>query len=82
MTTENTSSGFRRDLIASYASQGYVSVVTIFAVPLQAKAVGAEGFGLIGLMAVLQAWFFLLDFGRVAMVTRVSAGSCRLQTVS
>ena len=73
MTTENTSSGFRRDLIASYASQGYVSVVTIFAVPLQAKAVGAEGFGLIGLMAVLQAWFFLLDFGRVAMVTRVSA---------
>lgn len=63
----------RRHMVASYLSQGYVSVIGIFAVPLQVAAIGVEGFGLVGVLAMLQAWFLLLDFGRVALVTRVSA---------
>lgn len=66
---------FRGDLLVSYLSQGYVSAISIVAVPLQAAAIGVEGFGFIGLMATLQIWFFLLDFGRVAFLTRKSAKS-------
>lgn len=64
---------FTVDLLAGYLSQGYAILISIIAVPLQYKIIGPEGFGLVGLLTVIQIWFFLLDLGKTAFLTRESA---------
>ena len=60
-------------MLATYISQAYVSAIGIICVPLQVSALGLEGYGLVGVLVMLQAWFLLLDFGRVALITRKAA---------
>lgn len=63
----------KRNIIASYAAQIYVTLVGILILPLYLKYMGAEAYGLVGFFAMLQAWFNLLDMGLTPTVARETA---------
>jgi O-antigen/teichoic acid export membrane protein len=63
----------KKNIIASYISQIYVTVIGIVMVPLYLKYMGAEAYGLIGFFAMLQACFNLLDMGLTPTMARESA---------
>jgi O-antigen/teichoic acid export membrane protein len=52
-----------RNIVANFASQAYVSAISLFMVPVYVGYMGAEGYGLLGFFVTLQAWFMVLDFG-------------------
>jgi O-antigen/teichoic acid export membrane protein len=63
----------KRNILASYASQIYVTLIGIVILPLYIKFMGAEAFGLVGFFAMLQAWFNLLDMGLTPCMARETA---------
>lgn len=63
----------RKNILANYASQLYVTAVGIVMVPLYIRYMGAEAYGLVGFFAMLQAWFNLLDMGLTPTMARESA---------
>ena len=63
----------QRNIIASYASQIYVTLIGIFILPVYLKYMGAEAYGLVGFFTMLQAWFNLLDMGLTPTVARETA---------
>ena len=63
----------RRSVLASYLSQGYVTLVSILMVPWYLRYLGAEAYGLVGVFAMLQAWFMLLDIGLTPTLARETA---------
>jgi O-antigen/teichoic acid export membrane protein len=63
----------KRNILASYASQIYVTLVGIVMLPLYIKYMGAESYGLVGFFSMLQAWFNLLDMGLTPTMTRETA---------
>jgi len=63
----------RRNILASYTSQIYVTAVGILTVPMYIQYMGAEAYGLVGFFAMLQAWFNLLDMGLTPTIARESA---------
>lgn len=63
----------RRNILANYASQLYVTAAGIVMVPLYIQYMGAEVYGLVGFFAMLQAWFNLLDMGLTPTIARESA---------
>lgn len=63
----------RKNILANYASQLYVTAAGIVMVPLYIKYMGAEAYGLVGFFAMLQAWFNLLDMGLTPTMARESA---------
>lgn len=63
----------KRNIIANYASQLYVTAVGIVMVPLYIRYMGAEAYGLVGFFAMLQVWFNLLDMGLTPTMARESA---------
>lgn len=63
----------KRNIIASYASQFYVTLVGIIILPLYLKYMGAEAYGLVGFFAMLQVWFNLLDIGLTPTMARETA---------
>jgi O-antigen/teichoic acid export membrane protein len=63
----------KKNIIASYASQIYVTLVGIVMLPFYIKYMGAEAYGLVGFYAMLQAWFQLLDMGLTPTMTRETA---------
>jgi O-antigen/teichoic acid export membrane protein len=64
---------FKRNIIASYASQIYSTLLGITILPMYLKYMGAETYGLIGLFTMLQVWFNLLDIGLTPTVARETA---------
>jgi O-antigen/teichoic acid export membrane protein len=64
---------FKRNIIANYASQLYVTGVGILILPLYIKYMGAEAYGLVGFFTMLQAWFGLLDMGLTPTIGRETA---------
>lgn len=64
---------FRRNVIANYFSNIYVTAIGILIVPMYIKYMGAEAYGLVGFFAMLQALFSLLDMGLTPTVARESA---------
>jgi O-antigen/teichoic acid export membrane protein len=64
---------FKRNIIASYASQIYVTLIGILMVPVYFRYMGAEAYGLVAFFAMLQAWFQLLDFGLTPTMARETA---------
>src|SRR5260221_11087056 len=60
----------KRNILSSYASQFYVTVIGIIMVPTYVKYMGAEAYGLVGFFAMLQAWFQLLDVGLPPTMSR------------
>jgi O-antigen/teichoic acid export membrane protein len=63
----------KRNILANYASQLYVTLIGIVMVPLYIKYMGAEAYGLVGFFAMLQAWFMLLDMGLTPTMARETA---------
>jgi O-antigen/teichoic acid export membrane protein len=63
----------KKNFIASYISQIYVSVVGILILPLYIKYLGAEAYGLVGFFTMMQAWFALLDLGLTPTIARETA---------
>jgi O-antigen/teichoic acid export membrane protein len=63
----------KRNVLASYASQAYVTVVGIVMIPLYLRYMGTEAYGLVGFFAVLQSLFQLLDMGLTPTMSRETA---------
>lgn len=63
----------KRNILASYTSQIYVTAVGILFLPLYIKYMGAEAYGLVGFFTMLQAWFSLLDLGLTPTIGRETA---------
>ncbi|MEI7816873.1 MAG: oligosaccharide flippase family protein [Desulfuromonadales bacterium] len=60
----------KRNVIANYIGQAYVTLVGILFVPSYVKYMGAEAYGLVGFFAMMQAWFLLLDMGLTPTMSR------------
>lgn len=63
----------KKNVIANYASQLYVTAIGILILPLYIKYMGAEAYGLVGFFTMLQAWFGLLDMGLTPTIGRETA---------
>lgn len=63
----------KRNILASYVSQIYVTLIGILILPMYLKYLGAEAYGLVGFFTMLQAWFNLLDMGLTPTVARETA---------
>lgn len=63
----------KRNILANYASQIYVTGVSVVMVPLYIKYMGAEAYGLVGFFSMLQVWFGLLDMGLTPTIARETA---------
>ena len=63
----------KKNILAGYASQIYVTLIGIVMVPFYVKYMGAEAYGLVGFFAMLQAWFQLLDMGLTPTMARETA---------
>ena len=63
----------RRNAIANYFGQAWVAIVNIAFVPLYIRYLGIEAYGLIGIFAIMQAWFGLLDMGMSQTLNREMA---------
>ena len=70
----------KKNVIASYVGQIYITLVGILALPFYIKYMGAEAYGLVGFFSMLQTWFTLLDLGLTPTIARETAlfqaGSC------
>lgn len=64
---------FKKNVVANYVSQVYVTLVGIVMVPIYVQHMGAEAYGLVGFFVMLQAWFQLLDLGLTPTMTRATA---------
>src|SRR5438552_17934116 len=60
----------RRNIAVNYASQVYVALIGIAMVPLYLKYMGIEAPGLVGFLAMVQAWRRVVDFGLLVTVGR------------
>ncbi len=63
----------RTNILANYAGQAWMALMTLAFVPLYAKALGYEAFGLVGVMLSLQAMSLLLDLGMGGVMNREMA---------
>lgn len=63
----------KRNILANYVSQIYVTLIGIVMVPMYVRYMGAEAYGLVGFFAMLQAWFQLLDMGLTPTMARETA---------
>ena len=60
----------RRNILANYAGQAWIALVTVVFAPLYIRVLGMEAFGLVGLMLSIQSLSSLLDFGMGGMLNR------------
>lgn len=63
----------KNNLIANFLGQGWNAFISIALIPLYIKYLGIEAYGLIGVYAMLQAWFTLLDMGMAPTLSREMA---------
>jgi O-antigen/teichoic acid export membrane protein len=63
----------KKNILANYASQIYVTLIGIVMLPMYVRYMGAEAYGLVGFFAMLQAWFNLLDMGLTPTMARETA---------
>ena len=63
----------KKNIIANYASQIYVTIIGIALLPIYIKYMGSEAYGLVGFFAMAQAWFGVLDLGLTPTVGREMA---------
>jgi len=63
----------KASLAANYASQIYTAFIGIVMMPLYLSTMGSEAYGLVGVFAMLQAWFNLLDLGLTPTIAREAA---------
>jgi O-antigen/teichoic acid export membrane protein len=58
------------NVIANYAGQLYMTVINLLIVPIYLRYMGAEAYGLVGVFAMLQMLFQLLDMGLTPTMSR------------
>lgn len=63
----------KKNLFANYVGQGWAALMGIAFVPSYISHLGIDGYGLIGIFAVMQIWFGLLDMGMAATLNREMA---------
>jgi len=63
----------KKNILANYASQLYVTGIGILILPLYIKYMGAEAYGLVGFFTMLQAFFVMLDIGLTPTIGRETA---------
>jgi len=63
----------KKNIIANYIGQGWVALMQLAFIPLYIKYLGMEAYGLIGVYAVLQAVFLLMDMGMAPTLNREMA---------
>ena len=61
------------DIVANYLGQAWSALMGLAFVPMYIKYLGIEAYGLIGIFAVLNAWFSLLDLGMTPTLGREMA---------
>lgn len=66
----------RKNIISNYASQVYITVVSLLMVPLYIRYMGVEAYGLVGFYWMLESWFVLLDMGLTTTMQRETARYC------
>lgn len=64
---------FKRNVLASYASQIYSTLISLAIIPLYIKYMGKEAYGLVGFYAMLQTWLQILDMGLSPTISRETA---------
>lgn len=60
----------RKNILANYLSQFYVTLIGIVMIPVYIRYMGVEAYGLVGFFSMLQAWFMLLDMGLTPTMVR------------
>lgn len=60
----------KRNVVANYASQIYVTLVGLIMVPIYLRFMGAEAYGLVGFFGMLQGLLQLMDLGLSATLSR------------
>ncbi|WP_234484872.1 lipopolysaccharide biosynthesis protein [Noviherbaspirillum pedocola] len=63
----------KKNILASWVSQVYVSVAGMLMVPFYLRYMGTEAYGLVGFFAMLQVWFQLMDLGLTQTMSREAA---------
>ncbi len=63
----------KQNILANTVSQGFVTALGIAVVPIYLRLLGPEAYGLVGFLAMLQAWFNLMDMGITATLARETA---------
>ncbi|MFS2015442.1 oligosaccharide flippase family protein [Massilia sp. CT11-108] len=63
----------KKNILANYASQLYITLIGIVLVPTYLRYMGPEAYGLVGFFTMLQAWFQLLDVGLTPTLSRETA---------
>ena len=63
----------KRNALANYIGQAVTTVMGLAFIPLYIKFLGIEGYGLIGIFALLQTWLSLLDLGMTPAISREMA---------
>ena len=66
-------SGFKLELVASFAGTGWAGIVQLACIPAYIKLMGIESYGLIGFYLVLQAMLQVLDLGLSPTMNREMA---------
>ena len=60
----------KEKLLWAYLAQAYISLIGIVLAPLYLRYLGAEGFGLVGVYIMLQAWMPIFDIGLTPVLSR------------
>lgn len=63
----------RKNIIANYLGQGWTALMGLAFIPFYVRYLGVEAWGLVGFMAMMQAWFTLLDMGLSPTLSREMA---------
>lgn len=63
----------KKNIVANYLGQAWVALMGLAFVPVYIHYLGVEAWGLVGFMAMLQAWLTLLDVGLTPTLSREMA---------
>jgi O-antigen/teichoic acid export membrane protein len=72
----------RTNILTNYAGQAWIALMNIAFIPVYVRILGAEAFGLVGMMLSLQAIALLLDFGMGGVLNREIARRSHLAEAS
>ncbi|MBI5251277.1 MAG: oligosaccharide flippase family protein [Desulfomonile tiedjei] len=72
-------SQFKWNIAANYFGRGWLGVTNLLCVPLYAKFMGVESYGLVGFFGVLQSSFLILEIGLYTTLNRELARLAKAQ---
>jgi O-antigen/teichoic acid export membrane protein len=66
-------SSFTANMLSNYLGRGWEAAMSVAFVPLYIRFLGAEAYGVVGIIAVIQSFMLILDFGLTPTLTREAA---------